>query len=256
MPMRLSDQILNAYVDGELGAEEAARLARRAATDPAISARIAMLHQFKASVASMADGIEFRDLPIPSGPARTSLRLRAVKGAIAATLALALGASWHFVSTGQNPAPQAASTLNPVVNGHDVWSSAFDRTAENPVAPEWLEGLMQATGLRLVHAAPAELDGAVAIHYAFVGSNNCRLSLFEQALPGEVEVALQVVFDNDLLTAHWQMHGFGYALVARNMDRTRFATIASAVHDVTRIRRPADEAIIASLRAARQRCTV
>jgi len=252
----VSDLNLNAYVDGELGVEEAALLARRAAADPSIAARIAMLHQFKASVASLADGIEFRDPPPPARRAALPLRAWAVKGAIAAALALSLGTTWHFAAPGEDPAPQALAPANPMVSGHDDWSQAFDTIAGTPVAPEWLEGLMQATGLRLVHAVPTEIEGKAVMHYAFVGSNNCRLSLFEQPQPSDVDVALQVLFSNDLLTAHWQLHGFGYALVARNMDRTRFATIASAVHDVTRIRRPADEAIVASLSAARQRCTV
>jgi len=255
-PAPISDEILNAYVDGELSSHEAAALARRAAGDRAVAARIANLHQFKAGVAGLVDGTVFLDAPVMQGPRRSRLPgWRATAAAVAAALVLGLGASWHYAEPVTPVATQGAGLQNPLVEGHDRWSAAFDRATDAPVAPEWLEGLMQATGLRLVHAAPAMMDDNTVMHYAFVGSNDCRLSLFEQPMPGEVDMALHVAFADDLLSARWQMHGFGYAMIARNMDRNRFTTIAAAVLDVTRIRQPANEAIVASLRAARQRCT-
>ncbi|HHX88280.1 MAG TPA: hypothetical protein GX700_00685, partial [Paracoccus sp.] len=184
---------------------------------------------------------------------------------------LALAAGWlGGMSSSGGPAGGAlvsgpVAPEDPFVAGHDAWAQALERSAGMPVAPEWLAGVMQATGLQLVHAAPAAAaatsapvpaDGAPVMHYAFVGSNDCRLSLFEQPLPAEVDMALHVVVADNLLVARWQMPGFGYTVIARAMDRDRFITIAAAVLDVTRARQPAGETLLASLRAARQRCAV
>ena len=259
----VSDDLLNAYVDGELSSREAASLARHAAQDTAIAARIAMLYQLKAGVAALAGGAALAEPPEVAQPPRTPRvplrRAGLVLAGMAAALVLLLGSGWYATRSG--PAPQDAASLvsgpgDPFVAGHDRWSQALDRSADMPLAPEWLADVMQATGLRLVHAAPAETGAGPVMHYAFVGSNDCRLSLFEQPLPGEVDMALNVAFAGGLLTARWQMRGFGYTMVARAMDSERFTTIAAAVLDVTRDRQPAGEAIVASLRAARQRCAV
>lgn len=269
----VGDETLNAYVDGELCCQEAAALARRAAMDPAIAARIALLHQLKAGVAALADTLAPGEPPEVAPPLPRSAvhglagrQSGRVLAGLAAVLVLALAAGWlgGIPSGGPAEAPvsRPAMAEHPFVAGHDAWSRALERSAEMPVAPEWLAGVMQATGLQLVHAAPAPAqapapaDGAPVMHYAFVGSNDCRLSLFEQPLPGEVDMALHIVVADDLLMARWQMRGFGYTVIARAMDRDRFTTIAAAVLDVTRARQPAGEAILASLRAARQRCMV
>ena len=274
----VGDETLNAYVDGELSSQEAAALARRAALDPAIAARIALLHQLRAGVAALADTLAPGEPPevapplpesAPDSPARGLAWLRSGRALAAVVAVLALAAGWLGGISSGGPAGEALVSRpvmpeHPFVVGHDAWSQALERSAGMPVAPEWLAGVMQATGLRLVHAAPAPVpapapapaDGAPVMHYAFVGSNDCRLSLFEQPLPGEVDMALHVVVADDLLTARWQMRGFGYTVIARAMDRDRFTTIAAAVLDVTRARQPAGEAILASLRAARQRCAV
>ena len=272
----VGDEALNAYVDGELSSQEAAALARRAALDPAIAARIALLYQLKAGVAALADTLAPGEPPevapplperAPDSPARRLAWLRSGRALAAAVAVLALAAGWLGGMSLGGPAREALVSPpvmpeHPFVAGHDAWSQALERDTGMPLAPEWLAGVMQATGLQLVHAAPAPaptpvpVDGAPVTHYAFVGSNDCRLSLFEQPLPGEVDMALHVVVDDNLLVARWQMRGFGYTVIARAMDRDRFITIAAAVLDVTRARQPAGEAILASLRAARQRCAV
>ncbi|KPQ07186.1 MAG: hypothetical protein HLUCCA12_07445 [Rhodobacteraceae bacterium HLUCCA12] len=252
-----SDELLNAYVDGELGSVEAAALAHRVVQDTDVAARVAMLHQMKAGVATLAhDSICGMPPDIPAPARRAGWGAAAVVAACVAVLVLAAGTAWLLRPPADGPTTGAQVSFDPLVAGHDRWSAAFADVQDDPVAPEWLEGVMAATGLRLVHAAPSMQDQTRVMHYAFVGTNDCRLSLFETALPGEVDLALAVDFADDLLTARWQMHGFGYTMVARNMDRQRFTTIAAAVLDVTRIRQPVEGAIIASLRAARQRCTV
>jgi len=119
----------------------------------------------------------------------------------------------------------------------------------------WLQDLMGATGLRLVHHAVLPIgDSAQAQQFAFVGPNGCRLSLFEAVSPFEAPAALTITISGDLLTARWADEGQVYALIARNMDRTRFATISAVVHDAIRDRGSVSSQALASLQQARQPC--
>ncbi|MFN3954811.1 MAG: anti-sigma factor family protein [Pararhodobacter sp.] len=262
MRLPVSDERLSAYVDGELPPAKAAELARLAVADPDIAARIAVLHALKAGVAELGNALP-PELPAHAirhsvgarhQPPRRFLRGVGMRLAVA-VLALVAVIGWVQLRSG-GPVADPPQDLAAEIAGHDAWARAFDRGGTAPVAPEWLESMMRATGLRLVHAAPVLWGEATEVmHYAFVGANDCRLSLFEQPGSGPVDLALSVAFRAELLTARWQVHGFGYTLVARQMDRDRFITIAAAVHDVTRQRAPAAPAVIASLQAARQRCS-
>ena len=264
-PEMASDARLSAYVDGELSPEDAADLARLAVIDPEVAARIAVLHQLKAGVADLGHGeppdLQMPDLPMPArrAAARPVPRANGGRRGLVLRLAvavLALAAVLGWVNLQPGDPVQTEPGLAAQIAGHDAWARALERDGASPLAPEWLEGMMRATGLRLVHAAPVRWgEQTEVMHYAFVGANNCRLSLFEQPGAGVGELALSVTIQAELLTARWQVHGFAYSLVARNMDRERFVTIAAAAHDVTHARAPAGAALIASLQAARQRCS-
>lgn len=245
-------ETLSAYVDGELLPEQAARIAALIAEDPALAARVSCLHQIKAGVASIAE-VSFADLepqhpPLPTR--RNRWRPAAIGGAIAAALALAAFALWPLQP---QPSPRTQAAGEAFVERHDTWSARFERGSELPVTPAWLVTAMEATGLRLVHAEPL---GETGVHYAFVGSNNCRLSLFEGPATAGADGAFSLTTQGLLLNAHWQTGERAYVMVARNMDGTRFATIAAAVHSASLTRTPPDADLIAVLSAARQRCVV
>lgn len=253
----ISDELLNAYVDGELGAEEAARLAQAAAGNPALARRIATLHHLRAGVASLVPENLVLGMPPVAvatrpGPPR-SLRV----GLRAAALVLAAGAGLWFWQGQDERAPTDA--MAQIVGSHDDWrnSLALADTRQTQ-APEWIVSLMQATGLRLAHAGPERLaDGSDVLHYAFIGENSCKISLFEMPQP---PVALPAAFEinasGQLQTAFWQAHGRGYAMVARSMDMARFATIAHSIQAVTEARHADQPQLLAAMEAARQRCLI
>lgn len=245
MTGELRDDTLNAYVDGELTEDMAARVANRAAADPVVAARIARLRELKAGVASIVDLHEAPDTVRPRRRAGAFV-------ATAAALLLAIGVGWHLWPdlTGSTEAS------DPVVAAHDAWADAVAEDG-SPGAPDWLAKVMQPTGLRLVRAEPLDgSQGLRGVHYAFVGTNNCRLSLFELPNTGSDKRSTDLLVESDgaLRYARWRQVDRSYVAVARNMDATRFTTITTALHEATRTRSQPEADLLAMLSAARQRC--
>jgi hypothetical protein len=145
------------------------------------------------------------------------------------------------------PAPDTALAL------HDAWAASNLQTAAE--APAWLTSVIEATGLRLVRSAPLHSDELpTGMHYAFVGTNACRLSLFEMRAGDHRDSALTLLAQGDLRSARWQSGAHIYLVIARHMDAARFATIAAALVDAAASRSAPDAERLALLNAARQRC--
>lgn len=260
--MPITDEFLNAYVDGALNRSEAAHVAGCAATNPRIANRIAVLHQIKAGVAGIADDVVVIDtpMPLPPAPYRRHLQAALVTLAFMATVTLSLS------SFAPAERPATIATENPVivstdimlerfVGQHDAWIGLAEQAVTTRSFGFWLEDLMAATGLSLVYHDMLSMDGVdQAEQFSFVGPNGCRLSLFHVASSSETAEGLNIMIDGGLLTSRWADAGRSYALVARNMDHSRFATIASVVHDASRDRGSVDAQALASLQQARQPC--
>lgn len=248
----VDDVELNAYVDGELPPAQAASLGRRAARDPDLALRIARLHRLKAAVAGTFDAAANRlaRLPAPqpaARPARVRARRRWQPAALAAALVLGIAVGGAAMLRQPSPAPDPAVAL------HDAWAgSDAQGTAEAPV---WLTSVIEATGLSLARVAPVRShDGPPGVHYAFVGTNECRLSLFEMPAAAGTDSLLTLLVQGNLRSARWQAGGNGYLVIARNMDGARFATIVAALKEATISRTAPEAERIALLQAARQRC--
>lgn len=251
------DEALNAYVDGALSSAEAAEIARLAVTSAEIAHRIAVLHDLKAGVAAMVEDSTVVAPPLPRKATREGHlpRWGLAAAAMAAAIMLVLSLSWSTDVTGEAVATAQNEPLADYVGMHDAWVEAGNAAPLGRPATEWVENLMQATGLGLVHTSrhPTS-DGGLAQHLAFIGPKGCRLSLFEVSMAGDRAGGLDLSITDGLLTARWTAQGYGYALVARNMDRARFVTIAAAVQDASRERNGVDAQILADLRDARQPC--
>lgn len=138
---------------------------------------------------------------------------------------------------------------------HDAWTRAINSESATSPISDWLTEVLGATGLSLVHHAKLMApDGSSTQHFAFLGPNGCKLSLFISPRPDESPVPLEYSISQALLTAHWSEGGRGYALIARTMNDARFVAIASAVHEVSRRRGVIDDQLLAEMRDARQPC--
>lgn len=195
--------------------------------------------------------------PVPHSPPRDGNfpRWGLAAAAMAAAIMLVLSLSWSTDVTGEAVATAQNEPLADYVGMHDAWVEAGNAAPLGRPATEWVESLMQATGLGLVHTSRLPTsDGGLAQHLAFIGPKGCRLSLFEVSMAGDRAGSLDLSITDGLLTARWAGQGYGYALVARNMDRARFVTIATAVQDASRNRNGEDAQLLAELRDARQPC--
>ena len=252
----ISDEVLNAYVDGALTSEEAATIARQAAASPEIAQRIAVLHQLKAGVATFADDVMVIDPPMPLATKRPGRLPRwGAAAALAAAVVLSLSVSFSWPTSTTDQVVAHDEPLADFVVMHDAWIADGAAAAAGRHAADWVEDLMQATGLDLVHESRLAMgEGGLAQHLAFIGPKGCRLSLFEAAAPSGGPGGLDLSISAGLLTARWSAQGYGYVLVARNMDRARFVTIAAGVHGVSKNRGSVDAELLADLRQARQPC--
>ena len=253
----IPDEALSAYVDGALTSAEAAEIARRAAASPEIAQRIAVLHQLKAGVAAIVDDVMVIDPPKPlaKAPRGDLPRWGLAAAALAAALALSLSLTWPTAVTDNAVAVADEEPLADYVGMHDAWIETGESAAAGRQVTDWVEGLMQATGLGLAHESRLAIgEGGLAQHLAFIGPKGCRLSLFEASAPADGPAGLDLSISAGLLTARWAAQGYGYVLVARDMDRSRFVTIAAAVHEASKDRGTVDAELLADLRQARQPC--
>lgn len=252
---QISPELLSAYVDGELAADEAAVIARRAARDPALARQLATLQELRAGVAAIADNVVLPRQPPAArrhAPWPRRLTAAAVLGVMVA------GAGWWALERVTAPHGDAGATLAGMVESHDAWrDSPTQALLPAGIASARTTALMAATGLELVHEEIVGLpDGRTARHSGYLGSNGCRVSLFE--LPGSDGRAslstLAFAENDDLLHASWQTVETRYVLLARKMDSVRFATIASSVRAATQSAVEDENDLIAALEGARQRC--
>lgn len=259
-------ETLSAYVDGELDAAHAARIADLAAGNPAIAQRIAKLHELRAAVGALSPDVVV--LPLPraarSRPASRSGRLLSGWRAAAAGMLLAVGLSalgWGLAGPDGSLAP--GGWLATAVERHDRWANApIDRATMVGLADETHAFLLARSGLNLAHRGSWRTeDGRLIVHTGYLGSRGCRLSLFEIARDERAQTAgdgtedgVAITYSNMLLQATWRTAQAEYVLLARKMDETRFAVLARALHETTVTPAEPTATLLARIETARQPC--
>jgi hypothetical protein len=253
---------LGAYVDGELGLDEAARIGRAAAADPQIARQIAILQSLRAGVAAVAN-----EVPPPDVTAirhefhARPRRNRAFAGIAAAVLAAGIGlAGWQAMPARlETPRPSPTAEVAAMVAAYDAWRIGGRPPAASLVPPDGtahLSTLIAATGLRLVGTTSVVVrPGLVVGQSDYLGPHGCRLSLFRvPGAPGlDAPGRLKMDIRGDLQVASWTAQD-SFVLVARGMDQTRFSTIAGSLAAATGVSPPADSDLLASLSEAHQHC--
>lgn len=259
-------QALNAYVDGELSAAEAAGVARALADDRALANRVAGLARLKATVQDMVQGMgEAADITLPA-PRRRHWRPAAIAASLALALAIGLAASFM---PGQGP--DRPAWVVQARAGHEAWNMDEDRPGAVPVTggvvlaalgqlgPDgYLKAYLpdlSAARLTLTHLATVSLlDGrGEALHAGYRGTRGCKVSLLILADGAALPKALTRYDDRALRTYAWQTGEHGYLLVAEGMDEARLAMIAETVHQATLEHSPFDVETRTALRESRER---
>lgn len=247
---RIGDDMLNAYVDGELSSAQAAEVARAAAQSPTLAARIASLREMKAAV---ADLVPPASLALPE-PARRPARAWRLAAAAAVVVALAMGAALSGLVR-FDAGPDWPSTLE---SHHRSW--AFSRGEAAHAAPA--SAAMDALEALDLSAARLTFVGRERIAYremtfdrvGYEGTRGCRLSLFR--LPRALQVSPQA-FGAPLHVRVWREDGQDFLLMAEGMAAPRFQELATAIERALREHKPFDADTrqrLAKARAASRPC--
>lgn len=244
-------QKLNAYVDGELDAQEKAEIAAEIARDRGLAAAAATLTQLKA-----ATGQAFADAPaiaVSAAPAGMMRRAAALI-ATAAAVGAAAAAIWLMA------APSVPPSLDLAVSRHAAWVAGETLPTE-PMAAPLLVGLarldrpvelpdLRDAGLEIVRiAALDDPSGPAGLHVAYLGSRGCRVSLIvAKADPEGAPLHVQI---GGMEIVRWTADELAYTLLASGMPRERFALIASSAEQAVRQHRPPAEPVRKALRRER-----
>jgi hypothetical protein len=238
---------LNAFVDGELDAREAADVANAAAHDTETADQISLLYSLKGGIHEA-----FPSAPDSLASVLAARRSRRLPTAVVAILALAIAACVMLVAgPADTPPEQPQNDLFASARAlHDEWLvheaadrvdtppvvlAALSRFGRLPVVPD-----LESTGLTVGLVSVSDLAGARVLQIGYRGQHGCHLSLFvfpEERLP----VAAFSISDRLERVHAWRIEDLGYLLFARGMDDSRFALIAEKVEHSTRIKAPLDE---------------
>ena len=239
---RVIFEVLNAYVDGELDAADAAVVAQAMAEDAEVARQVAVLVQLKSAVIASA---------IPQRR-RWPRQATAVAACVALLVLFGSLVTWALL-----PGPLA--WLDAAWQRHNGWSAAgITAQARSTVLLANYEDLLpgayvpdlSAAGLTLVHTdRPSAGDAPLLVGY--VGSRGCKVSLlvslFESG-PGE---ALADHVAGLKLVYAWRSDSLRYVILAEGMDGARFRLIAETVRHSSRQHRPADQETRVALKTSR-----
>jgi anti-sigma factor RsiW len=240
-------ELLNAYLDGELSAPDAAAIARRIAGDPTLSAALADIRELSRTLRQLrppaAQAPAPNPVPHPASmptiaPRRAAWRPLALAAAVA--VATVFAGALYFLQPGQPDSPAA-------------WHKAFLARAysvplSDPVQPVRLFGLQGVPDLASANLTLVDrrngADGAMALHYT--GRNGCRLTL-----TAGFDAAPVAMIRGGIMRSSWIAGGIDYMVLANGMDMARFDAISLYIRQLTG--QSAQPATVLAMRLATER---
>lgn len=263
--MQISDEILSAYVDGELDAQAQANVANAAANDTAIAQRLAQLSALKAILPDAMPTMPYIDLdeahPATSATVATNddrgWRLYAIAASVAAFIVAGALLVGYVATIGDHTTAQ-------------TWQQAaltrHSQLAEDPTSSERVPaGILQVITRTPGFAAPDLSAGRLslksvdqvtlgvveAIHFRYAGTRGCQLSLFVMASDQSADAS--VTWQTGIRAAQWKAHERRFLLLASGMDNARFGHLARTIETFTRLPAPFGKKTQAQLASARKR---
>ncbi|HET7805616.1 MAG TPA: hypothetical protein VFL53_15340 [Pseudolabrys sp.] len=203
--------LLNALVDGELAPQQRAEIAARLAVDRDFARAHATLARLKASIGEIADGACAISLASPRRPARRLIGIAAACIAAVVLIGFLLKAEWppdHETAVGHAEGPTAI-TLASLPAGATI--------------PRLDTAGLKLTGLAI---DPEKVPVFTA---TYRGPHGCRLDL--RAWPNGSDAAAL----SGTSRRRWTAGDLTYELVAHGMPARRFAIIADAAEQQTRV---------------------
>ncbi|QDI82391.1 anti-sigma factor [Methylorubrum populi] len=205
-------ETLNAYVDGELDAQDRHAVAETLARDPVLSARVATLTRLKQGV---KQGVTAAAVP----PRRAPIARASLGWVCAAALVVLVGTGWLALSS--------RAPTDPARAAFTAWSAAG--APPNDVRPAGgLNGFpldLEAAGFRLIYVS--EGNGSAGWLAGYEGRHGCRLAIWSGPSRGQAgrEIAQG---SGGLRVARWDSEGRHYVLLSKTVPAERFALLAEA----------------------------
>lgn len=251
MTYRPDSSELNAYVDGELAPDRAARVAQAVAHDRDLAQEVAALLRLKTATLAAFD------LAPPARPrmpeAADHTRMVRWLASAAAGLAVLLAAAVALLST--STAPTDAERVLAVIDawGRDRALPTGSRTTLTTAEAhgEGLASLLQGIAglqLRVVRSQPVAHGMALDL----IGPNGCRLAVWAGPLSASIGAAPAVQSRLGAPgAAAWQAAGTQFLLVSRNVPEQKFAAMALALQRATQGPSPTDSTTLSRVAEAR-----
>ena len=205
-------ETLNAYVDGELDAQDRRAVAETLARDPILAARVATLTRLKQGVKQAVTAAA-----VP--PRRAPIARAYIGWACAAALVVLVGTGWLALSS-RAPADSARAAFT-------AWSAAGSPANDVRLAggPPGFPLDLGAAGFRLVYLSPD--DGSASRLAGYEGRHGCRLAIWSG--PSRGQAGLEIAQGSGgLRMARWDSEGRRYVLRSEMVPTERFALLAEA----------------------------
>lgn len=251
----LNWETLNAYVDGELSASEAARVADAVAQDPELARQVSLLTSLKASVAGSVPRFDL--LPIDNPSPRRPRRLIYATAATVLALGVLVGV---MIANSGLMSPRSGIGLAESV--HTEWLHTLERKQGSEAAhllksnldtlrldayvPDLTQVQLAFDGVRAVRAR-----GGDGLHVGYLGPHGCQVSLVIFPGHGGLAASLHRQVRSGLPVFSWTTGESNFHLLAYGMDPVRFEQVAGVVYRLTRNRLPLDPEAILALHKAR-----
>ena len=251
---RITFEMLNTYVDGELDATAAAEVARAVADDPSLAREVAALSRLRSAV---AESIEAPSLSVPAPPSTGG---RAAT--IAASIGFALFVAGSVLVSGFDRGP-GSEWLARAWQMHRGWSieGVTAQTGASLLLAQYVDAVpgafvpdLSASRLTLVHATAGPLTGQRrALLAGYRGTRGCKISLLVFPSLGALSEALNPFRDGTNEAYGWRAGPLGYVIMSDGMDSGRFRLLAESVRHTSRQHIPFDEQTRIALRESRDK---
>ncbi len=249
---RITFEMLNTYVDGELDTAAAAEVARAVAEDPALAREVAALSRLRSAV---AESIEAPPMSVAASPSTTGRRI-----AIAASIGFALFVAGSVLLSGFDH-DLRSEWLARAWQMHRGWSIEGVTAQIRPslLLAQYAEAVpgayvpdLSASRLSLVHAAVAPFTGKRRTLLAgYRGTRGCKISLLVFPSLGALGETLSPFRDGNNEAYGWRAGPMGYVIMSDGMDSGRFRLLAESVRYTSQLHAPFDKETRTALRASR-----
>jgi hypothetical protein len=249
-------ETLNAYVDGELSAEENAGVANAIVLDPDLARQFATLSTLKATLAAAGcSQDELYDIDLPSKE-KTWLPWVA-----ASVIAVALGSILAWLIIGNNLL-LPIDGMQLAEKTHTEWLEESTSTASHNLQQITLRDLdylhinayvPDLSGVNLAFSGIRKISSGKSqgMHIGYQGPSGCMVSLVVLNKPMGLSDELASFERDQNLLYGWQVKQTVFYLLAFKMDPQRLAKVARVVNKLTRERLPLDPESIIALNQAR-----